>query len=84
MGLKWASQLITQIWRLIYRKWLQQSKINHKREALDNHTKELILDADKTDGHEKVQGTLTDLYNSYFGTPLFIILDTLITAKTNW
>ena len=52
MGLKLASQLITQIWKLIYRQWLHHSKLNHTGEALDNHTKELILNAKILDEHK--------------------------------
>ena len=43
-GLKWASQLITQIWKLVYGKWLHRNKINHTGEALYDQTKEIILD----------------------------------------
>ena len=43
---------------------------------LNDHAKELILDADISDKHEQVQDTLTGLYNQYFVTPLSLILDT--------
>ena len=33
-GLKWASQLITQIWKLIYGKWIHCSEPKHSEEAL--------------------------------------------------
>ena len=62
-GLKLASQLITQIWRLIYGQWLHSSKLKHAGEALDNHAKELILDAKITDEYERGQDALTNLYN---------------------
>ena len=75
-GLKWASQLITQIWKLIYGQWLHHSKIRHAGEALDDNARELILDAEITDKHERGQDTLTYCYNPYFGTPLYIILYT--------
>ena len=80
-GLKWASKIITQIWRLIYGKWLHHSKLKDEGEALDNHAKELILDSKITDEHEQGQDALPDLYNPYFGTPLSIIFDTSITAR---
>ena len=80
-GLKWARQLITQIWRLIYGKYIYRSKLKHMEEALDNHTKELILDTNITDEHEWGQGTLPNLYNPYFCTHLSIILDTMIRAR---
>ena len=44
-ALKWASQLITQIWKLIYGQWLHRSKFNHKGEVLEYHTRDLILDS---------------------------------------
>ena len=46
---KWASQLITQIWRLIYRKWLHRIKVKNAGEVLDDHAKEFTLDAKITD-----------------------------------
>ena len=49
MVLKWASQLITQIWRLVYEQWLHSSKLKHARESLDGHAKEIILDDDIID-----------------------------------
>ena len=39
MGLKWASQLITQIWKIIHSQWIHCSKIKHLGEALENTTK---------------------------------------------
>ena len=51
MGLKWASQLITQIWRLIYGQWTHHSKIKYAGEALDDHAKDMILDTNITDEH---------------------------------
>ena len=48
-GLKWDSQLITQIWRLVYIQCLHHSKVNHAGEALDDNAKELIIDAKITD-----------------------------------
>ena len=84
MGLKWASQLITQIWELIYRQWLHRSKLNNKGEALDDHTKELIRVAKITDKHKRGQDTLPYRYNSYFFTSLLAILDTSITARQIW
>ena len=62
MGLKWASQLITQIWKLIYSQWIRHSKLKHTGGALGDNTKELILDAKSTDEHGKVQDTLTYHY----------------------
>ena len=79
-GLKWAYQLITQIWRLVYGQWINRSKLNHTEEAFDNHSKELILSDEIIDEHKQVQDTLPNLYNPYFGTPLSIILDTSITS----
>ena len=35
-GLKCSSQLITQIWNLIYRQWLHHSKLKHSGEVLDD------------------------------------------------
>ena len=81
MELKWAGQLITQIWRLIYGQWLHHIKLKHARQALENHAKEYILDAKIKDKYKRGQDALTDLYNPYFGTPLYIILDTSITAR---
>ena len=75
MRFKWSSQLITQIWKLVYEQWLHRSKLNHTVESLDDHAKELILDAEITDEHKRGQYTLTYEYNPYFGTPLSIILD---------
>ena len=84
MGLKWASQLITEIWKVIYVKWLHRSKLKHAREVMDNHTKELILDSEITDKHKQGQYKLTYRYNPYFSTCLFTILDTSITARKDW
>ena len=81
LGLKWASQLITKIWRLVYGQWLHHSKIKHTGEAFDNHGRALILDAEITDEHKRGQDTLPDLYNPYFGMPFYIILDTSIMAR---
>ena len=67
-GLKWASQITTQIWKFINRQWINRSKFKHAREVLDNHTKELILDAEITYEHEQGQDTLPYRYNPYFGT----------------
>ena len=61
-GLKWASQLITQIWKLVYGKWLHHSKLKHVGKAWEDHTMELILDADITDKHGLGQDELPDLY----------------------
>ena len=47
--IKWASQLIIKIWKLIYGQWFHHSKLKHLREALGDNTKELILDAKITD-----------------------------------
>ena len=80
-GLKQASQLITKIWKLIHGQWTQHSKLKHVREALEDHAKELILDAKITYEHKRCQDSLTYFYNPYFGTPLSIILDTSITAR---
>ena len=54
-GTKWANQLITQIWKLVYGQWLHHSKLNHAGEVLDDHTKELILDAKITYKHKQGQ-----------------------------
>ena len=67
-GLKWAGQLITQIWKLIYGQWIHHSKFNHTGEALDDHAKYLILDAKIIEEYEQVQDTLTYCYSPYFGT----------------
>ena len=48
---------------------------------MDDHTKELIIDARITDDHKRGQDEPPYRYNPYFGTPLSIILDTSITAK---
>ena len=80
MGLKWASQLITKIWKINYVYWIHRSNLNHAGEALNNHTKEMILDAKITDEHERCQDTLPYHYIPYVGTSLSTILDTLITA----
>ena len=37
--LKWDSQLIKQVWKLIYGQWLHHSKLKHSGEALDDNTK---------------------------------------------
>ena len=84
MGLKWASKLITQVWRLIYGQWIHHSKFRHAGEALDYHAKELILEDKITDKHEQRQYAQPDLYNPYFVTTLSIILDTLITKRKGW
>ena len=81
IGLNWDIQLIIQIWRLTYGQWIHISKIKHAREALEYHVKELILEANITDEHERGKYALPDLYTQYFGTPLSIILDTLIMAR---
>ena len=83
-GLKWSSQLITQIWKLIHRQCLHHSKLKHVGEALDNPANDLILDSKIKDKHEQVQDTLPNRYNPYFGTPLSMILDTSINARKNW
>ena len=77
-GLKWASQLITQIWKLIYGQWTHCSKLKYRGEALDNHLKELILNAKITDEQKRGHDTLPCRYNPYFITPLSTILDTSI------
>ena len=81
MALKWASQLTTQIWKLIYGQWLHLSKLKHTGEALDDNTKELILEAEITDEHGRSQDTPPYRYNPYFKTPLSTVLDTLIMAQ---
>ena len=43
MGLKWASQLITKTWKLLYGQWLHHSKLKNTGYVLYNHIKELIL-----------------------------------------
>ena len=63
MGLKWASQIFTQIWKLIYAQWLHRSKLKHTIEALDDNTKELIINAKIIDEHGRGQDTLPDRYN---------------------
>ena len=79
-GPKWASQIITQILKLIYGQFPHHSKIKHAEEALDDNTKELILDSKITYEHGLRKYTLPYHYNPYFGTPLSSILDTSITA----
>ena len=79
--LNWDSQLNTQIWKFIYSQWLHCRKLKHSGEALDDHTKELVLDSKITDKHELVQDTLPYCYNPYFITPLSTIFDTSITAR---
>ena len=79
----WSSQLITQIWKLVYSQWIHCSKINHAGEALGDNTKEIILDSKITDEHSRGQDTLSDRYNPCFGTPLSTILDASITARKN-
>ena len=81
MALKWAIQLITQIWKLINDKWIHCSKLKDAVESLDDHTKVLILDAKIIDEHERGQDTLPYHYNPYLSTPLSAILDTYITAR---
>ena len=39
MGLKWASQIIPKIWKLIYIQWLHRSKLKYAGGVLENHTK---------------------------------------------
>ena len=39
IGLKWASQLITQIWKLICWQWLHRSKLKNAGESLDYNIK---------------------------------------------
>ena len=56
--LKWASQLITKIWKLVYRQWLHCSKFKHAGEVLDDNTKEIIHIAKITYEHGQVQDTL--------------------------
>ena len=82
-GLRWAIQLITQIYKFIYGQWIHHSKLKHTWEALVGHAKEMILDAEITDEHKQVQDTLPYRYNPYFGTPLYIILDTSTMARKN-
>ena len=60
----------------MYRQYLHHSKINHAGEALDDQAKEFILDTKITDEHKICQDALNDLYNPYFVTPLYIIVDT--------
>ena len=60
MGLKWDSQLITKIWKLIYGQWIHCSKLKQPGEALNDNTKELILDTKITDEHGRGQDTLPD------------------------
>ena len=80
-GLKWASQLITQIWRFAYGKWTQCSKLKHSGESFSDHSNELILDADIAYEQERGQDALPELYHPYFVIPLYIILDTSIMAR---
>ena len=58
-----------------------KKKLNHAGEALDDRTKELILDAEITEEYKRGQYTLPYQYNSYFGTSIFAILDTSIMAR---
>ena len=83
-GLKWTGQLITQICRLIYVQCLHCSKLINVEEALDDHAKGLILDADITDEHERGQDALTEHYTPYCCTHLSVKLDTLIRGRENW
>ena len=83
-GLKRASQLITQIKKIIYNQWLYRSKLNHAGETPDNNTNELIFNDEIKDKQNRVQDTLPSRYNLYFGTPLSTILYNLITEKKNW
>ena len=39
MGLKWDSQLITQIWKLIHGQWFHCSKLKQAGEALGDNNK---------------------------------------------
>ena len=80
-GLKWASQLITKIWKLVYSQWLHHSKLKHAGKALDDHTKYLVIDAKITGKHKQVQDTLPYCYNSYFRTPISTISDTSIRTR---
>ena len=57
-GLKWDSHLIKKTWKLIHDEWLHRSRLKHAGEALDNNTKEFILDAKITDEHVQGQDTL--------------------------
>ena len=59
MGLKWASQLITQIWKLIYFQCLRRSKLKQSGEALNDNTKELIPDEEITYEHRQGKDKLT-------------------------
>ena len=83
-GLKLASQLIKQIWKLIYRQCLHHSQIKHAREALDDNTKELVLNSEITYKHKRGQDTLLRQYVPYLNTSLSTILDTSITERKNW
>ena len=62
-GLKWAIQLITQIWKIVYFQWPHFSKLRHAGGALDDHTKELILDAEIIEEHKQGQYNLPYHYN---------------------
>ena len=83
-GLKWASQIITQIWKLICLQWLHYSQLKQAGEVQDDHTKELILSAKIIDKHKRGQYMLPYHYNPYFSTPLYTILYTLIKARNKW
>ena len=83
-GFNWACQLITQIWRLIYGKWLHCSKLNHVGEELDDHNKEFIIDTKIANKRERDLGALINLYKPDFSTTLFTILYNSITARKNW
>ena len=83
MGLKWTSQVITEIWKLIYGKWIHRIKLKHSGEALGDHTKTLIFDSKTIEENERGQDTLTYCYNPYFGTSLSTILDTSVMARNN-
>ena len=81
MGLKLASQLIKQIWKLIYKQCLHQSQIKHAREALDDNTKELVLNSEITYKQKRGQDTLLRQYGPYLDTSLSTTLDTSITER---
>ena len=57
-GLKWASQIIIQIWNITHDQWLHYSKLKHAGYVLDDNTKELILGAEIMNENYSVQDTL--------------------------
>ena len=47
--LKWSSQIIAQIWKLIYFQWIHCSIFKHAVESLDDNTNELIINTEIID-----------------------------------